>query len=174
DADPRGTSRSSRTPAAASTTAPASRTLLAMHKPAGGKGLVLPMLSWAGGRAQRVEGLPRLPPGRGRHAARPLHGEPDADPDPPPVVSLRDIGITWRLWRGDNPFEVQRNAGHKRFPTTEKYVGDIEKLNDDCGVPFPLLASKFASKETGPVLQPTGTDGESAASPEGVEPSLAT
>ena len=29
--------------------------------------------------------------------------------------SLRDWGITWRLWRGDNPFVVQRNAGHKRF-----------------------------------------------------------
>jgi hypothetical protein len=50
--------------------------------------------------------------------------------------SLRDAGITWRLWRGDNPFVVQRNAGHKRFTTTEKYVGDIEKLTAACGVPF--------------------------------------
>jgi hypothetical protein len=80
--------------------------------------------------------------------------------------SLRDIGITWRLWRGDNPFVVQRNAGHKRFSTTEKYIGDVEKLSADCGVAFPLIASK----ESGPTLQPTGTFDESGASPEGVEP----
>ena len=61
----------------------------------------------------------------------------------------RDIGIPWRVWGGDNPFAVQRNAGHKRFSTTEKYIGD-------------------------PALQPTGTVDESGASPEGVEPSLAT
>ena len=88
--------------------------------------------------------------------------------------SLRDIGITWRLWRGDNPFVVQRNAGHKRFSTTEKYIGDVEKLSADCGVAFPLIASKFASKKSDATLQPPGTFDESGASPEGVEPSLAT
>jgi hypothetical protein len=52
---------------------------------------------------------------------------------------------------------VQRNAGHKRFTTTEKYIGDIEKLSADCGVPFPFISSKFSSKKDDPVLQATGT-----------------
>jgi integrase len=61
--------------------------------------------------------------------------------------SFRDIGITWRLWRGDNAFQVQRNAGHKRFSTTEKYVGDIEKLSAECGVPFPALPEPALPKQ---------------------------
>ena len=39
-----------------------------------------------GGRAQRVEGLPRPPRGRRRHPPRSLRREPDADPDPSPVA----------------------------------------------------------------------------------------
>ena len=60
--------------------------------------------------------------------------------------SLRDAGITWRLWRGDNPFVVQRHAGHKRFSTTEKYVADIERLTAECGEAFPAMSALSKGK----------------------------
>jgi hypothetical protein len=69
--------------------------------------------------------------------------------------SLRDTGITWRLWRGDKPLVVQRNARHKRFSTTEKYVGDIEKLSAECGAPSlpyrPLSSSPTPPRKHPPV-----------------------
>ena len=70
--------------------------------------------------------------------------------------SLRDCGISWRLWRGDNPFVVQRNAGHRRFSTTEHYIGDVEKLTASCGQPFPALPSALTDG-------PDGADGTSGA-----------
>jgi hypothetical protein len=148
-----------------------------MHKRAKGKGLVLPILS---------ELADELSVSRVFRSHLEAAGvtRPGLFPSDDPVAntrqiatrfrSLRDWGITWRLWRGDNPFVVQRNAGHKRFATTEKYIGDVEKLSPDCGVPFPLIASKFASKKSDATLQPTGTSDESAASPGGFEPPLAT
>ena len=144
--------------------------LKAMHKRARGKGLVLPLLSELADEFS-VSRMLRT------HLETAGVTRPDLFPSADPVAntrqiatrfrSLRDWGITWRLWRGDNPFVVQRNAGHKRFSTTERYIADVEKLSAECGVPFPLLASKFASKESGPTLQPTGTSDESGASPGG-------
>jgi integrase len=142
--------------------------LKAMHKRAGGEGLVLPMLP---GQADELSVSKVFRD----HLEAAGVDRPDLFAASQTQIrirlrSLRDIGITWRLWRGDNPFAVQRNAGHKRFATTEKYIGDMEKLSADCGVPFPLIASKFASKESGPMLQATGTFDESGASPGGFEP----
>lgn len=115
---------------------------------------------------------------------------PAADPKkrimqiPARFRALRDWYITWRLWRGDNPIVVMRDAGHEEFSTTQKYLADVEKLSDKCGVPFPALPSGLVGPEgleegapegaekTGGCerreLKPTG-DGSSA-SAEAVEP----
>jgi len=139
--------------------------LKAMHKRAGGKGPLLPMLASLADESA-LSKLFRS------HLEAAGITRPDLFPSEDPIAntrqiatrfrSLRDWGITWRLWRGDNPSIVQRNAGHKRFSTTEKYIADVEKLSPECGVPFPLLPSKFASKELGPELQPTGTSDDSS------------
>jgi hypothetical protein len=120
-----------------------------MHKRAGGKGLVLPMLS---GQADELSvskvfrdhleaaGVTRADLFAASQTQIRIR-----------LRSLRDIGITRRLWRGDKPFVVQRNAGHKRFSTTEKYIADVEKLSADCGVPFPFIASKSRLRKVAPL-----------------------
>jgi integrase len=117
---------------------PALRPLLvAMHERCGGQGAVLPMLSSLADETAASKVFRRHLEAAG--VKRPDLFAKSTTQDPIDLRSLRDVGITWRLWRGDKPLVVQRNAGHKHFSTTEKYVGDIEKLSAECGDPFPAL-----------------------------------
>jgi integrase len=85
---------------------------------------------------------------------------------------LRDTYITWRLWRGDNPFVVQRQAGHKKFATTEGYLGDVDKLSPECGVPFPELPSWLICGDGPDAPSGEGSDGIPGDQAEDSNPSL--
>lgn len=122
--------------------------LVAMHERCGGKGLVLPMLSSLADETAISKVFRRHLDAAGVDRA-------DLFTVSTTQIgirfrSLRDTGITWRLWRGDNHFVVQRNAGHKRFSTTEKYIGDVETLTDDCGEPFPPIPGALVDASRGP------------------------
>lgn len=154
--------------------------LLAMHERAGGRGLVLPMLSSLADETAASKVFRRHLEAAG--VTRPDLFAKSATPGGPVtniairLRSMRDFGITWRLWRGDKPLVVQRHAGHKRFSTTEKYVGDIEALTAECGEPFPAIPSALVDKARGPGKGDDGgapSRGQAAVRvrTEGVEPS---
>jgi len=53
---------------------------------------------------------------------------------------LRATGVTWRLKRGDAPIDVQQDAGHKSFSTTEVYM---RLARDIAGPVFPPLPARL-------------------------------
>ncbi len=53
---------------------------------------------------------------------------------------LRGTGITWRAFRNDPKFEIQSDAGHENFSTTECYLQLVtETRRRSFGTPFPEL-----------------------------------
>lgn len=124
--------------------------LVAMHARASGTTLVLPRLSSLADETAISKVLRRHLEAAGVDRAELL---PSADPKKRITQiasrfrSLRDWYITWRLFRGDNPLVVQRNAGHEEFTTTQRYIADVEKLSGKCGVPFPALPSGLVGPE---------------------------
>jgi integrase len=131
---------------------PALRPLVvAMHARVGGRGVVLPMLSSLADETAASKVLRRH-----LDAAGVKRADLFAKSTTQIAIrlrSFRDTYVTWRLWRGgegDKPIVVQRNAGHKRFSTTEKYVGDVDKLSPDCGEPFPRLPSSLVGASDPP------------------------
>lgn len=62
----------------------------------------------------------------------------DATRTPITFHDLRATGITWRAVRGDPPFDVRTDAGHKSVATTEIYVRMASALKRGFGEVFPL------------------------------------
>src|SRR3954467_1348509 len=52
---------------------------------------------------------------------------------------LRGTGITWRAVRNDPKFELQIDAGHMDFATTEKSLPLASARRRGFGTPFPTL-----------------------------------
>jgi len=53
---------------------------------------------------------------------------------------LRGTGITWRAFRDDPKFEIQADAGHAQFSTTEEYLQLVTAARRKTfGQPFPAL-----------------------------------
>src|SRR4051812_21079730 len=52
---------------------------------------------------------------------------------------LRGTGITWRAVRNDPKFELQVDAGHAQFSTTEEYLRLAGARRSGFGSPFPEL-----------------------------------
>jgi hypothetical protein len=50
---------------------------------------------------------------------------------------LRATGITMRAVRGDNPYEIQQDAGHEDFAVTQGYIRTARRLGPEFGDPFP-------------------------------------
>jgi integrase len=125
--------------------------LQAMHKRAGGEGLVVPLLSETN-PDETAEITRSQFEAAGCAAERRVQ-----------FRSWRDAGITWSIVRGDDVVKVQRRAGHRLIATTMRYIVEGENRGATFGVPFPTLpatlleSSKSASNDSGPILQPTGT-----------------
>ncbi len=111
-----------------------------MREEAGGKGVVLPCLSmsdWTNWSIQFRDRL--LAAGIDR---KELH-EASATEKAVGFRQLRDLGITMRLWRGDNPLVVQRHAGHESLSTLQAYAVEFEHWTEADGVPFPALPTRL-------------------------------
>lgn len=67
----------------------------------------------------------------------------DATRTPMTFHDLRATGITWCAIRGDQPFELQANAGHKSVTTTEKYIRKAIGLRRGFGEVFPALPTSI-------------------------------
>jgi integrase len=109
--------------------APLLRDLLAER----GEGPLLDMPS--GSNAARALGTWLRAAGVERHE---LH---NATPTTRPIRfhDLRGTGITWRAVRNDPKFELQIDAGHTDFATTEKYLHLASARRRGFGTPFPAL-----------------------------------
>ena len=111
--------------------------LLRMHARAGGRALVLPWMSSLGDETAMSKYL------RADMQAAGVERNGLLDKQYGVLLthfrSLRDWGITWRLWSNENPFVVRKQGGHKDLHATNGYVGDIDQLRAHHGVPFPPL-----------------------------------
>lgn len=59
-----------------------------------------------------------------------LH-EPTPTTRPIRFHDARSTGITWMAVRGDDAFEIQRRAGHRKIETTDRYVRLAEAVSSD-------------------------------------------
>jgi integrase len=55
------------------------------------------------------------------------------------LYDLRATGISWRCLRKDYGPDIQRNAGHEKYATTEGYIRDVQDYVGKVGKPFPAL-----------------------------------
>lgn len=61
------------------------------------------------------------------------------------LYDLRATGITWRTLRRDDTRDIQKDAGHEKYATTEAYVRAASVYRDRIGAPFPVLPEKLIS-----------------------------
>jgi integrase len=97
--------------------------------------------------------------------------------------SWRDTGITWLALAGVDVAKMQRRAGHDNIATTIGYVKTAEDVAGAIGEPFPPLPVCLVSPDASDVTAASDWTRKRYrslempakwASPEGVEPSLAT
>lgn len=63
------------------------------------------------------------------------------------LYDLRASGITWRTLRRDDPRDIQRDAGHEKYATTEGYVRAASVYRDRVGEPFGALPAELLDRE---------------------------
>jgi integrase len=61
------------------------------------------------------------------------------------LYDLRASGITWRTLRRDDPREIQQDAGHEKYSTTEGYVRAARLHRDKVGTPFADLPAELCN-----------------------------
>lgn len=126
-----------------------------MHKRAGGKGLVVPLLAQTNPDQLAIITREHFERAGCKRARLTRNTKSERH-----VVfrSWRDAGCTWSIVRGDDVVRVQRRAGHRIISTTMRYVVEAENRGASFGSPFPvlpacLLESKSASKDGAVLLQ---------------------
>lgn len=81
---------------------------------------------------------------------------------------LRATGITWRALRGDSHLDIQRDAGHESFETTQLYIRAAGAVGRGVGAPFPPLPPELLESSRIVTVDQKGL--ENKASPAGFEP----
>ena len=116
-----------------------------MHKRAGGKGLVVPLL--ASQNEDTVAETTRAHFEAAKCKRQRLYTNTPAERH---VIfrSWRDAGITWSIVRGDDVVKVQRRAGHKLIGTTMRYVVEAENRGATFGTPFPPLPRELVDPKS--------------------------
>lgn len=116
--------------------------LRAMHREAGGQGLVIDMPHrkyWACElrRHLKLAGV-----------TRPELFTTDATSKRLRFHDLRSSGLTWLAIRGDDPLKIQQRAGHSTFTTTQKYIRAAEAVGTAIGKVFPPLPESITESIT--------------------------
>jgi integrase len=116
--------------------------LVAMHREANGRGLVLRMPS-IGGQSKKLRTYLKR-----AGVTRADLFTSDATRKPMTFHDLRATGVTWGIVRGDESMKVMQRAGHADFATTQIYLRDAENLAVGFGTVFPALPADLLAKPT--------------------------
>ncbi len=140
-----------------------------MHRESGGKGSVLDM--------PQVDDLAQFLRKYLKRAGV-ERGELFADDDTRKNIRFYDLrasGIEWRAVRGDQPLQIKRDAGHKRFSTTEIYLREADTIRTGFGDVFPALPESLLKPEScrescrseGPIVSTTRPESRNDGGAEG-------
>jgi integrase len=143
--------------------------LRAMHKEAGGAGLVLPVYPVADHTARSLRAwLKRA------KVERPALHEQSATRKAITFHDCRATGLTWMAVRGDDPLKIRQRAGHQDLATTQGYIRLAESVGEGFGQPFPDLPKALLSPPPGNTGQSHGglSSGNDVEAP-GIEPGSA-